>query len=523
MAVGNAVAEAANGEDGVGAQLASQPGDEDLHRVRVAIVVLRVDVLGQLTPRDDSTAGVHQVGERAVFVAGERDDAAVEGDARPSWIQRHASGAQLWLRVPVRTANQCPHARQDFFEAEWFRQVVVGAVIDAEHPFRPAAARRDDQHRRPDSVVAPSSQQREAVGARQAEIQKDGVVAFAVDEQVSASPVAGDIDRIRRLRQGRGQLIRDGPLIFHDEYAHAVRYSAKRPERHLNAALIGGSAAGAHDTGMLTSLASMTSLASLASLASLTSAFQYDFGYSWPFTIGHLLVCAVALAAAGITYWRGYHRWMVWLATLATVWGFAGAVAMHYAVQINEPARLPTPAFLPSGAGRVLELGAGSGRATVGLLLARPRARVTAVDRYEGYFGIDDNTADRLMRNAATAGVGDRVEVRVSDMRQLPFASATFDAAMSVAAIDHLAWPDIEQTLRETARVLKPGGQLLVVSLNSDVWVRVAIPPAIHGTGFWGSRQVVQRWRDAFAKTGFDVSEMGTAPATLYWLVTVGR
>lgn len=263
-----------------------------------------------------------------------------------------------------------------------------------------------------------------------------------------------------------------------------------------------------HDAGMLTSL------------ISLTSAFHYDFGYSWPFTVGHLLVCALALLAAGVTHWRGHRGWVVGLAVLVAAWGLAGAISMHYAVQINEPARLPTGAFLPSGGGRVLELGAGSGRATVGLLLARPYARVTAVDAYRGYYGIDDNTGDRLARNAATAGVRDRVEVRVADMRRLPFESATFDAAMSVAAIDHLPWPDIEQTLRETARVLKPGSQLLVVSLNSDVWVRVAIPPAIHGTGFWGSRQVVQRWRDAFAQTGFDVSETGTAPATLYWLVT---
>ncbi len=284
-----------------------------------------------------------------------------------------------------------------------------------------------------------------------------------------------------------------------------VRYSAKRPERHLNAALTIGSATMSHDGGMLTSL---------------TSAFHYDFGYSWPFTSGHLLVCVVALLAGAFAWWRGQRGWLLGLAALVAVWGLAGAIAMHYAVQINEPARLASERFLPSGGGRVLELGAGSGRATVGLLLARPQARVTAVDLYKGYYGIDDNSAERLKRNAATAGVGDRVEVTVADMRQLPFEPATFDAAMSVAAIDHLDWPDIEKALRETARVLKPDGQLLVVSLNSDVWVRVAIPPAIHGTGFWGSRQLVQRWRDVFAKTGFDITETGTAPATLYWLVT---
>ena len=86
----------------------------------------------------------------------------------------------------------------------------------------------------------------------------------------------------------------------------------------------------------------------------------------------------------------------------------------------------------------MLELGAGSGRATVGFLLARPEARVTALDAYRGYFGIDDNTPERLMRNARTAGVDGRVQVQVADMRTLPFDAGRFDAAFSVAAIDHL-------------------------------------------------------------------------------------
>lgn len=246
--------------------------------------------------------------------------------------------------------------------------------------------------------------------------------------------------------------------------------------------------------------------------------FRYDFGYSWPFTLGHLLVSGAALLVLAVAVWREWRPWTIALGAALFVWGVGGAVAMHHAVQINEPARLPTANFLPGGGGRVLELGAGSGRATLGLLMARPQATVTAIDRYTGYFGIDDNTAARLERNAASAGVGDRVTVQVSDMRQLPFARASFDAAMSVAAIDHLPWPAIEQTLRETARVLKPGGQLLIVSLNSDGWVAVAMPPALLGHGFWGSRQNRARWQDAFARTGFEVSESGTAPATLYWL-----
>ena len=142
---------------------------------------------------------------------------------------------------------------------------------------------------------------------------------------------------------------------------------------------------------------------------------------------------------------------------------------------------------------------------------------VTAVDRYQGYYGIDDNTPDRLHRNARLAGVDGRLTLQVADMRQLPFEPATFDAAMSIAAIDHLDWPGIEQTLREVARVLKPGGQFLIVGLEPDAWVRLAIPASIHG-GYWGTAQNQARWREALDSAGFELTETGLRPATMYLL-----
>ena len=247
--------------------------------------------------------------------------------------------------------------------------------------------------------------------------------------------------------------------------------------------------------------------------------FAYDFGYSWLLSWGHLLV-AVTGAVLGLVAWRRGSRALLAVCGIVALWGAAGAVAMHYAVQIASPHRLATPAFLASGQREVLELGAGSGRATIGLLQARPAARVTALDAYAGHYGIDDNTPERLLRNARAAGVESRVQVRVADMRMLPFEAGRFDAAFSVAAIDHLPWDGITQSLHETARVLKPGGQLLIVSLRNDAWVKVAMPWSIHGHGYWGSTQSRRRWTEALGAAGFTVTETGTRPATWYLLAT---
>ena len=63
--------------------------------------------------------------------------------------------------------------------------------------------------------------------------------------------------------------------------------------------------------------------------AGMLSWFVYDFGYSWPFTLGHLLVGAIGLAIAAFAYWRGWRRWVTVVAAVFALWGGAGAVAMH--------------------------------------------------------------------------------------------------------------------------------------------------------------------------------------------------
>jgi len=246
--------------------------------------------------------------------------------------------------------------------------------------------------------------------------------------------------------------------------------------------------------------------------------FRYDFGYSWPYTLGHLLVFGIAALIVALCLWRRWPRWTIALSAVLAVWSLGGAFIVHDVIQINEPVMPVTALFLPSGNGRVLDLGAGSGRATLGLLLSRPEASVVALDRYTGYYGIDDNTPERLRANARIAGVDGRLEVKVGDMRQLPFGPGEFDAAMSVAAIDHLNWDGVEQTMRETARVLRPGGQFLVVSLNPDHLVRIAIPASIHRHGYWGHSPDRDRWRDALTRAGFEVTRVGTRPAAVYYL-----
>jgi SAM-dependent methyltransferase len=249
----------------------------------------------------------------------------------------------------------------------------------------------------------------------------------------------------------------------------------------------------------------------------LLDAFRYDFGYTAWLTRGHALVLVAALAITFVAWRAGWPRWVVALGALASAWGVAGALIVHGPLEISRPLTTPTARFLAAGSGHVIDLGAGSGRAGIGLLLARPRARVTALDLYSGYYGITDNTPQRLLANAAIAGVGDRITARTGDMTRLPFADASFDGAISSFAIDHLPPAGRGQALREAARVLRPGGELLLIIVNVDGWIRVALP-AIPGHGYFGRQPSGELWRGALREAGFTMVEEGTAPGLTYFV-----
>lgn len=241
---------------------------------------------------------------------------------------------------------------------------------------------------------------------------------------------------------------------------------------------------------------------------------NYEFGYSWFVGYGLVIPLALALALGAVALWRRWPRWVPVLAAVVAVWAATGVVLINAVFGINKPVTIPTDRFLASGSGRVLDVGAGSGRASVGLLLARPKAIVTGLDIYEGFWGIDGNTPERFMTNARIAGVADRADARTGDVREIPFDDGTFDAVISSYMIDHLRRDGVVKAISEVGRVLKPGGEFLLMIVNVN-WVTWLVSP--HAVAHH-PRQDPARWRAFLEQGGFAVEEVGTQPSTLYFL-----
>lgn len=157
-----------------------------------------------------------------------------------------------------------------------------------------------------------------------------------------------------------------------------------------------------------------------------------------------------ALAAA---YWGGPR--LSAGAELAAVLSLGEAPAVNEAYDAWESG-LVLAALGDRPAGHVLDLGAGVGRLTVRV---SPRAsRVAAGDLAPGML-------ERLRRNARAHGAANVDAVRLGSDR-LPFRSGRLDLVLCLGLLEHLPAPLRGETVSEAARVLRPGGLLLVVLNN---------------------------------------------------------
>src|SRR5512133_948789 len=201
-----------------------------------------------------------------------------------------------------------------------------------------------------------------------------------------------------------------------------------------------------------------------------------DIGYTWPWTHGHLSVVALGIA------WRRRWNWIAKAAIgLVLLWAVAAFLVVQLLFRFNDVPKLPTQAFLPSGVGRVLDLGAGSGRSSIMVLWERPRATLVALDNFSAPY-IRGHAPQKTEANFRAAGVERRAVVQAGDMRTLSFADGSFDAVLSAYAVDHLNSDGVRRTLNEAARVLKPRGQILIQVMYPDPWTRFAYGPLMmHG------------------------------------------
>lgn len=169
-------------------------------------------------------------------------------------------------------------------------------------------------------------------------------------------------------------------------------------------------------------------------------------------TTRHAIVAAGAAVLAGALWWRKNPS--------------ACPYGQRFWVEAPHPLitrRRLRDVLAPQPGERVLEVGPGTGYYTLDVAeWISPGGRLDIFD-------LQQEMLDHTTRRARERGLTN-ITATQGDARSLPYPDATFDAALLTAVLGEI--PDQEAALRELARVLKPGGRLVVGELFGDPhWV----------------------------------------------------
>jgi SAM-dependent methyltransferase len=132
---------------------------------------------------------------------------------------------------------------------------------------------------------------------------------------------------------------------------------------------------------------------------------------------------------------------------------------------------------------RVLDL---AGPKLLSVVLARRGVRVTAVDQLKR----------EIETWRALAGDVPGLELVVADGRALPFEDASFDHACSISVLEHIEEPGDVEALRELARVVRPGGRVLVTLPHAPAYREDWRDAPVYANEPGGDRSFFQRWYD---------------------------
>ena len=119
---------------------------------------------------------------------------------------------------------------------------------------------------------------------------------------------------------------------------------------------------------------------------------------------------------------------------------------------VMRPGRRAAAAAVNRIGGRILDVGVGTG---LELPMFGPQARITGVD-------LSAPMLEVARKRVADLGLTNVEDLRVMDAMNLEYADASFDAVVAPYVLTVV--PDAERTLDEMARVVRPGGEIILVN-----------------------------------------------------------
>jgi ubiquinone/menaquinone biosynthesis C-methylase UbiE len=167
----------------------------------------------------------------------------------------------------------------------------------------------------------------------------------------------------------------------------------------------------------------------------------------------------------------------VGIVVLASLCWFAGLVLVglglytifSYGISMlltNQRMASELPAIIEiRGDEKVLDVGCGLGKMTIGIAKVLTEGKVIGIDIWNK-MEIPGNSPERAYENAEIEGVAHKVEFKYGNVMGIPFTDDSFDLVTAQSVLNNLHGAlDKSKALVEIRRVLQPRGKLLMLEL----------------------------------------------------------
>ena len=195
-----------------------------------------------------------------------------------------------------------------------------------------------------------------------------------------------------------------------------------------------------------------------------TQSERADYGIDAPEALRNFALGGIVSGAMAFLLWRRGRSWLSIFASCVGGCMMTTAILMVASSKVGK-LRLRDrmlDSLALRGDERVLDAGCGRGLLLVGAARRLSSGHAVGVDLWTK--DQSGNSPDAALANARAEGV--RVTVTSGDVRRLPFRDASFDVVVSNLVLDNIhdeeGWA---QAVRDLARVVKPGGRLLISDL----------------------------------------------------------
>jgi len=157
----------------------------------------------------------------------------------------------------------------------------------------------------------------------------------------------------------------------------------------------------------------------------------------------------------------------LWLVAGVILVGFGIYLILSYGISLllmdqTKASELPKIIEM-KGNEKVLDVGCGLGKMTVGIAKVLENVKVIGIDIWNK-MEIMGNSPERAYENARIEGVIDKVEFKYGDVLSIPFTDNSFDIVTAQSVLNNLhSEADKLKALMEINRVLQPKGKFLML------------------------------------------------------------